>query len=327
MGRSDGKALKRHVCTRKGGLKLAWHSRFPCPAVMTQLIWLVKWVGPLSLPPRLPSLTQPSLCVLSEFAGSVEWDKLCDLTMTPNCLFWSTCQNQQGCWAGQWWGTMGLSASLYRDLRASRPLAGTPQPEGCQEKMIELSSLGLCYLPDKCILWGPSLILADPLPCIRPGDFLWRFPTPALTTFLLLSGLILTERGHYGVGRVFHLLLGQSHNVLRQLLDIQALWLLFLCCFVRAITFCSLSTLSAFAFWMHFWIYICQNNFHNEKAIKTYKSTRGAQPKVLRLVSVLWFGEYSFILLQSQKSNFTRGVAREMMGFWEIIQLGFMSLF
>lgn len=102
---------------------------------------------------------------------------------------------------------MGLSASSYRDLRASRPLAGTPQPEGCQEKMIELSSLGLCYLPDKCILWGPSLILADPLPCIRPGDFLWRFPTPALTTFLLLSGLILTYKrslwGRQGVSSSF----------------------------------------------------------------------------------------------------------------------------
>lgn len=155
---------------------------------------------------------------------------------------------------------------------------------------------------------GGSRHLPSPLSCFSQVSF-WHI------------------RGHCGVGRVFHLLLGQSHNILTKLLEIEALLLLFLCCFVRAITFCNLSALSAYAFWMHFWIHICQNNFHNEKAIKTYKSTRGAQPKVLQLVSVLWFGEYSFISLQSQKSNFTRGVAREMMGFWEIIQLGFMSLF
>lgn len=102
---------------------------------------------------------------------------------------------------------MGLSDNSYRDLMASRPLAGTPQPEGCQEKMMEFGSLGLCYLPDKCILWGPSLILAEPLPHIRPGDFLWRFATPALTTFLLLSGLLLTYKrslwGRQGVSSSF----------------------------------------------------------------------------------------------------------------------------
>lgn len=171
-----------------------------------------------------------------------------------------------------------------------------------------LSWRSLSLTSGQVISSGGSQLLPSPLSCFSQVSF-WHI------------------RGRCGVGRVFHLLLGQSHNILTQLLEIQALSLLFLCCFVRAITFCSLSTLSAFAFWMHFWIHICQNNFHNEKAIKTYKSTRGAQPKVLQLVSVLWFGEYSFILLQSQKSNFTRGVACEMMGFWEIIQFGFMSLF
>lgn len=64
-----------------------------------------------------------------------------------------------------------VTAHILTSKAPSRPLAETSQHESGQEKMMELGSLDVCYLPNKHILWGPSLILVDPHPHIMPGAY------------------------------------------------------------------------------------------------------------------------------------------------------------
>lgn len=142
---------------------------------------------------------------------------------------------------------MGPHNSSYPDIKSSFNIIGwnmlfLSQHEGILEKMMELGSLDLCYLPNKHILRGPSLVPVCPQPQIRPWEYsklfpLVTLPSAASISSLLLTGLISTFKrflgGRQGTASPSGSVI-QNTNIFNGNSD---LIILFLCCSVRSITF------------------------------------------------------------------------------------------